>query len=391
MLDQKLTLLAIRAKNIVNFDFKNVRSPGRSSSPADASSSTDRESWRGLRTKAQELVQQYLDNPANTDLLAQSQDFVNAFESIDDHTESAEYRAKVNIVNLTGRMHRSHYTSYIAGKYSVDDHMPPTFKIWLHNASANSSMDLMDCMESLEHQMQLNKESLPEELKQTRSLLRLFAQGAAQDASRFLDLADRFADGKSQCLTKFNQARLAAYRNYADVASDRIDQIEFPQKDGHPALLQWHLDNLSSYNRDEKLQTILSKERRQKEVLNKLTMCAKHAGKYVEDRGGRDKMWSEEDLLQESKRNFRRGKVVIAACGVGAIVSTLLLNEGQIAEPVMRFLEALVESLELIPEVEATELLEVPEDSQRVLAEGDWAARRASGVLGATFGDGDWA
>lgn len=395
MLDIRLQNLAVYAKNIVNFDLSDGKQPNQERPPETTSSTTDIHAWRRTRTQAKNLVQQYLDNPCDVDLLARSHELVEEFESIDDSTESVRFRSKVNVANLTGKMRRSHFTAYVAGQFSVDDRLPPIFKVWLHNAAAHSSLDLMDCIGAIENHIRpvaAAADYQSDEPNRTPEILKVFRNGAAEDTYRFLDLADKFGGGKHHCLTRFNMARLAAYRNRPSTAVDRIGEIEVPQKDDHPAILQWHIANLNSYQNDKKFNFTLknAETNLHPEVLSKLNLCHEQADKYIESRGGREGMWSDADLSPEARHNYRLSKAVIAGCGAGS-ASLLFVGLPELTDSVMHFLQSLTEHLELIPETAAQELSQVSEESTVALGDGDWAVRLDSGVVRATFGDGDWA
>lgn len=187
-------------------------------------------------------------------------------------------------------------------------------------------------------------------------------------------------------------ARLAAYQNRPSIAVDRVDEIEVPQKDDHPAILQWHMDNLSSYKKDKKFSSTLAEKNADfhRGVLNKLESCHKQADSYIESRGGGERMWSDANLSPEARHNFRLSKAVIAGCGAGS-ASLVLAGLPELTDSVMHFLQSLTEHLELIPETAAQELFQVSAESTVALGDGDWAVRLDSGVVRATFGDGDWA
>lgn len=403
MLDARLTNVAFYAKNIVNLDFGGGKQPNDNRTSEATSSTTDVNAWRRIRIEAKNLVQQYLDNPCDVDLLARSHELVEELESIDDSTESAQFRAKVNVANLTGKMRRSHFTSYVAGKYSVDDRLPAIFKIWLHNAAAHLSLDLMDNIQDIESRLRTivtTYDYQSDELLRTPDVLKVFANGALEDTIRFLDIADRFGVGEHYSLTRFNMARLAAYRNHPSTAADRIREIQLPQSDDHPAILQWHQDNMNSYSMDAKFQSILKDGESDfhADVLSKLSICSEQASSYIEARGGRDGMWADSETSADEKRNFRLSRTVIAACGAGS-ASLLLAISPEATEFVINFLHSLMEGLELIPDATVQDLSHIPAEdlshlsagSQVALGDGDWAMKFESGVVGATFGDGDWA
>ena len=109
-------------------------------------------------------------------------------------------------------------------------------------------------------------------------------------------------------------------------------------------------------------------------------------------------MWADTETSTDEKRNFRLSRTVIASCGVGS-ASLLLAISPESTEFVMGFLDNLMEGLELIPDaatqelsyIPAEDLSHIPTESPVALGDGDWAVNFESGVLRATFGDGDWA
>ena len=398
MLDNKLVLLAIHAKNLISFGERGSSVSLGQEGANDDLTESDIAAWMRLRTQAQELVQQYLDNPCNVDLLAHSQDLVDSFQSIDNPTESAEYRARVNIANMTGRMRRTHFTAYVTGKYSVDDRLPPIFKIWLHNAAANSAMDLMDCVSVMEDCMRADlgaDQQHANSLQRAPDVLRLFMNGAGEDAYRFLDIAYKYSGGESQCLTRFNQARLAAYRDNSELAVGRIEEIVLPQENDHPAVLQWHLDNLHSFQGDQKFEEKMKSAGSDAydTVSTKLAICKDQAERYVNSRGGPDRMWSEEKLSSEDKQRFRFSKAVIAGCGAGSAVLAPIAYfwAPEIHESLQYFIQAVADHAEAIADVGTSELANANVEYQVALGDGGWAITKDAGVLAATFGDGGWA
>ena len=222
----------------------------------------------------------------------------------------------------------------------------------------------------------------------------MFERGAREDAGRFLELADSYdADAP---LTLYNRARLAAFKGRVDKAVEFIDDIQLPEKKEHPAWLQWHLDNFSSYSADSKLQHIFVQTNNHfhLKIYEKLNMCAEQAQKYIDERGGSDGMWSEKGLTPEAKKQFRYTKALMAGCGAGIATLTFIGQlDADTAQSALAFLQSLFDNLDLIASADASVLQESITSASAAMGDGGWASviNYDEGLVAATFGDGGWA
>lgn len=392
MIPKKLIDISVYAKNIINIDFS--KNEPKSSNDLLKEQSTSKSSqFYTQRKAAQELVREYLENPYDLSILGRSQKIVEQLEVNDAKENCIDMRAKVNVSIMSGRMKRTHFSAYIAGKYSGDDKIPDVFKTWLHNSAANSAIDFMSCINDANSLLEDGMKKLfseKEETQVTFSLLKMFEMGAREDAGRFLEMADSYDENAP--LTIYNKARLAAYKNRIDRAMTYIDEISPPEKHQHPALLQWHLDNNFSYRSDLKLQQLFDQPNSHyhSKINQKLKLCAEQAQKYIKERGGNEGMWSEEGMSKKTRRQFHYSKALIAAVGVGVATLIIAQLDGETSRSALAFLELLFDNLDTIATADSEELQESFLSASASTGDGDWAntIHYDEGLLVATFGDG---
>ena len=273
------------------------------------------------RAELQKLCEVYADNPLNPDFLEKGARLIVDFEEIasdDKKSKTTSDRARVNAVVTASRVRRTHYASYLAGKYSSDKNIGSDFKCWIYNAAAFSAIQLRKAIADGVENLPKNNLAIPQ--------LSAFANSAIEEAEMYLDFANDHC--KNSVLTRFNKAVLEIYSEDKDrirFAIELLRGLEVPTESDSSACLTWHANNYGCYidpyfrikellktedgNAAEEIRIRLLKN---KEVANRI-------GKVRDKRGGR---WE-----KESPRNL--ALVGCAIFGSAVSASVFLSPEAQ--------------------------------------------------------------
>lgn len=273
------------------------------------------------RAELQRLCEVYAHNPLNPDFLEKGARLIVDFEEIASDNKASKTtsdRARVNAVVTASRVRRTHYASYLAGKYSSDKNIGSDFKCWVYNAAAFSAIQLRKAIADGVENLSKDNLAIPQ--------LSAFAKSAIDEANMYLHFADDHC--KNSVLTRFNKAVLEIYSEDKDrirLAMEILRNLEVPTESDSSAYLTWHANNYDCYidpyfRIEERLKTEdgnAADEIRIRLLKNKEE--ANRIGKVRDQRGGR---WE-----KESPKNL--ALVGCAIFGSAVAASVFLSPEAQ--------------------------------------------------------------
>jgi len=255
----------------------------------------------------------------NPDFIEKGATLIDDFDGIafDKASETTYGRAKVNAVVTASRVRRTHYASFLAGKYASDPNVGTKFKCWIFNAAAFSALQLrqaiIEGVDSIEHG------------HHSRPLLASFADSATDEAEIYLARASEF--DKSSVLTMFNRACMDIVSGKSErlrLGVDHLKAISEPNEDCHAADISWHKDNYDSFQGNKlNVKTILQIEDGGSAAVIE-EILKRNAEKAKEIEKGRSDMWEKE---------HKRNKALVAAVVVGSVLvgSLFITPEAQAA------------------------------------------------------------
>jgi hypothetical protein len=239
-------------------------------------------------------------------------------------------------------------------------------KSWMHNAAANGAITLGEAIDSLLVQKRAGADD------ESLRVLKVFRNGAFEDAVRFIALAENF--DKSSVLTAYNKAKLDILSKNPEVRSmgiGRLAAITPPADDCHPAEIPWHEDNCLMFKRhDDGIRKVISVHDadKLKMIDHVLELNCKKAQAIKEARG---------DIWQQQPKPNR---TVVATLATGLLVTGIATQNADTLEAIADFVRVSVEALSwLVPSAEAA-----------TLGDGGLAqpATMTIEAVRATFGDG---
>lgn len=285
----------------------------------DTTTKSEDKRYVRLRTKAEDLLIQYSQNPLDMDLIEQCDRLVDELKSLNSSEMSnMNYqRSQGNVVYISAQSKRTHYAAYVAGKWSTDKKLSGAFKAWMHNSAADGAISLYEAIELVERSVPGASDAFG------MGMLKVFGQGSRHDGRRFLDLADEYYP--SCVVTTYNRAKLDVFsRKPAGITNGVIalKNIPAPEHDCHPAELSWHIDNASSFDHDFMLREILSAENPDdiERIEHTLQLNGSVAEAILKARG--ESTW-------DKQTNYTKVLVVAAATGIAATL-WVILGDGDI-------------------------------------------------------------
>lgn len=213
------------------------------------------EEFDQIREDLERVLELYASNITDSELIQRAWDLVVKLEGIQNgETSGFTYeRATTNIVVTSSRIKRTHYAAYMAGKISTYDDIGDKFKCWTHNAAAHGAISLGETIDEI---LLVEKKRSSSDLL---DILRVFRNGAFEDASRFLDLSREF--DRESPLTAYNSAKLdilSKDKNLRDEGIQRLCDINSPAQDCHPTEISWHKNNYNMFlGGDRKMKEII--------------------------------------------------------------------------------------------------------------------------------------
>ena len=284
-----------------------------------------------LREELEDVLSKYGENPTDTELIDRSSQLLSKLEQVKkEETQGYDYeRAVTNTAITSSRIKRTHYAAYIAGKTSGAEDIGDKFKCWMHNSAANGAMVLGETLDDiilLHHKEKLKSNTV--------ELIKVFRNGAFEDAARILVLSESF-DSDSP-LTRYNKAKLdilSKQQNLRENGIDALINIDPPNSDCHPAEIAWHKNNFEMFSgNDNKMRNIIETHHAYKltEIKSNLKKNHKIAKNIEKARGN---IW-----IHETSRN----KLSITVSNIGSIL--MLIYMAVVPENQALIMELLVNS-----------------------------------------------
>jgi hypothetical protein len=263
--------------------------------------------------ETKKLMELYAENPYNVELINTAKRVAEGFEQVSkDSTTFKEYeRSRVANAVVLSRLRRTHYSAYLAGRYSADDDVGYKYKCWAHNAAATGAISLYEVLAEVTKEFKKNS---------LARLVKTFQYAIRQDALQFLEFAHD--NDPASVLTSYNRAKMGLLSSTRDLMESGINELvelKTPNEDSHTPDLYWHIDNYVSYNskHDKKMREVIKVNfGHQDEVISEvLRKNSQEAQTILEARPNR---W-------ESEEQKNRGFAVAMAVGATA-ASIVYLN-----------------------------------------------------------------
>ena len=222
--------------------------------------------YEEIRTKAEGILDQFREDPHNPALIEECARVVRSLETLNTTELSSiiYQRSRSNIVYISAVSKRTHYAAYMAGVWSEDPSISKPFKAWMNNSAADGAISLYEAAYPLIKPKQNNSEENTEDKlkdESNRKLLSIFAEGAIDDAGRFLEMADRHFPGGA--ITRYNRARMDIYHVELDrlrQGVENLKSIPCPSDDSEAPELFWHIDNYESFLHDKMMRDRIQNE-----------------------------------------------------------------------------------------------------------------------------------
>lgn len=198
-----------------------------------------------LRSRVEEVLGLFAEDNFNTRIVDEANRIIYELESIlvEDMTGFTFERARTNPVIISSRIKQTHYAAYLAGKYSEAEDIGDKFKCWMHNAAANGAVMLGEAID--ESMVNIEGEHKRDNFK----ILRVFRNGAFEDAARFLSFSLRY-DPES-ALTQYNIAKLDVLSKDPALRENgvaNLARIRAPKENPfHPADIAWAHNNYDMF------------------------------------------------------------------------------------------------------------------------------------------------
>ena len=285
------------------------------------------EVFESIREELADVVSLYAGSLTDSQLIERAWKLIIKLESIEKSrtTGHAYERASTNVVVASSRIRRTHYAAYMAGKLSTSEEVGERFKCWMHNAAAHGAITFAETIDDIV--LSKRRKGSADELE----ILKVFRNGAFDDAARFIDLSAGF--DRSSCLTAYNRAKLDVLSKEKSLRTDginRLSSIDPPEQDCDATEISWHKNNFDMFcNGDLKVREVIQREDADKLPLIEHTL-KRNCDAAVRIEGERGNIWK-----NHSKKNTTA--MAILSAGM-AITSVPVLADPEMRDSVMQLL-----------------------------------------------------
>jgi hypothetical protein len=158
-------------------------------------------------------------------------------------------RSRANQVALAGYLMRTHYSAYLAGKFSGSCRIGSLYRAWMHAIAGEGATHVMTFL------MDINPEGLDHEMAYMRKVL---LNGSKLDSMRFCELA---VQADPRCIiARHNLSKIELLLGLDfGVACDRMLSIKSPSFE-HASHLEvtWHANHFDEFMREGRLRGIIA-------------------------------------------------------------------------------------------------------------------------------------